>query len=259
MISSVFNVAFFEPLLNGLVFLINILPFHDVGFSIIILTIIVRFIIFPLNHRAIITQQKIKQLEPALQDIKEKFKKDSQEQAKKTMELYRQHGVNPFSGFITLLIQIPIIFALYKVFSAGVHFDPAHIYSFIQVPHEFNLNFLGLFDLTDKSYVLGFIVGATQFFQMQLAIPPIKKQNAGVKNSFKDDLARNMNIQMRYVMPVLIFFIVSRLSGGIAVYWTTMNTFAIIHEFIVRKKANKIIKKDNEDNGKTETNNKITD
>lgn len=261
MISSAFNAAFFEPLLNGLVFLINILPFHDVGFAIIILTIVVRFIIFPLNHRAIVTQQKIKQLEPVLQEIKDKYKKDNQEQAKKTMELYRQHGVNPFSSFITLLIQIPIIFALYKVFSAGAQFDPAHIYSFIQIPNEFNLNFLGLFDLTDKSYVLGFIVGATQFLQMQLAIPPIKKSDTGAKNSFKDDFARNMNIQMRYVMPILIFFIVSRLSAGIAVYWTTMNAFAIIHEFIVRKKADKIVQipQKNNGNGKAETNNKIAD
>lgn len=259
MISSAFNTAFFEPLLNGLVFLINILPFHDVGLAIIILTIIVRLIIFPLNHRAIITQQKIKQLEPALKDIKEKHKKDNQEQAKKTMELYRQHGVNPFSGFVTLLIQIPIIFALYKVFIAGVQFDPAHIYSFVQIPQFFNLNFLGLFDLTEKSYVLGFVTAATQFIQMRLAIPPIKKLDAGAKGSFKDDLARNMNIQMRYVMPVLIFFIVSRLSSGIAVYWTTMNAFAIIHEFIVRKKAGKIMEKNKENNGKTETNNKIAD
>jgi len=251
MLSTAFNTVFFEPLLNGLIFLINILPFHDVGLAIIVLTVAVRFIIFPLNHSAIVTQQKIKQLEPALKDIKEKYKKDNQEQAKKTMELYRSHGVNPFSGFVTLLVQIPIIIALYQVFTAGVQFDLNHVYSFIKIPEKLNLSFLGFFDLTQKSYLLAFITGLTQFIQMQLATPPIKKSDSAQK-SFKDDLARNMNIQMRYIMPVFVFFIVSRLSSGLSVYWTTMNVFAIIHESIVRKKAGGTAN----NNGKTETNNK---
>ncbi len=243
-LSSLFDTVFFEPLFNALVFLVGLVPFNDVGLAIIILTVVVRFIIFPLNHKAIIAQTKIKQLEPEIKDIKEKYKKDAQAQAQKTMELYRSHGVNPFSGFITLLIQIPLIIALYKVFSSGIGFNPEHLYSFVNIPETINAKFLGIFDLTKNNYILGFLTGLTQFIQMRLAIPPVKKIKSG-GSSFKDELARNMNIQMRYIMPVIVLFVASRFISAIAVYWTTMNIFAIIHEAIVRKKAKKIMEKNN--------------
>lgn len=248
MITSIFYTVFYEPLLNGLIWLINFMPSHDIGAAIISLTLIVRFIIFPFTHKSVITQIKIKRLEPEIKEIKEKFKKDNQEQAKKIMELYKSHGINPFSGFVTLIIQIPIIFALYKVFLGGINFDQSHIYSFINIPDFVSVKFLGLFDLTQKSYIWAAITGATQFFQLKLAIPPVKK--SAKPESFKEELVKNMSMQMKYVMPVFIFFVVSRFASAIAVYWTTMNIFAIVHETIVRNKAKKL-------DGKTNTNNKI--
>ena len=250
---DIYYTIIFEPLLNGLVFLVNIIPFHDVGLAVIVLTLIVRFITFPLNHKAIVTQTKIKQLEPEIKQLKEKFKKDSQEQAKKIMELYKVHGINPLSGFLTLIIQIPLIIALYSVFRAGINFDISHLYSFITVPENIHTIFLGLFDMTQRSYVLAFLTGASQFIQMRLAIPPIKKTTSS-KPSFKEDFARNMNIQMRYIMPIFIVFIVAQFTSAIALYWTTMNIFAIIHEAIVRKKAKKII---SQKDGKPNSNNQI--
>ena len=255
-IVNAFNTIFFEPLLNGLVFLIGIMPMHDVGLAVIAITIIVRLIIFPLNHSMIVNQVKIKQLEPEIKSIKDKFKKDSQEQAKKTMELYRSHGINPFSGFITILIQLPIIFALYKIFASGINFDPSNIYSFISIPADIETNFFNLFDVTEKSYVMALITGVTQFIQMRLAIPPIKK-TAPMGSSFKDDLARSMNVQMRYVMPIVIIFIASRFNAAIPLYWTTMNIFAIVHETIVRRKTKKMFK--NNGNSNSNSNNKIND
>jgi len=247
MISSIFNTVFYEPFLNGLIWLIGILPFHDVGLSVIILTLAIRFLIFPFTHRAAVTQNKIKQLEPDLRNIKEKFKGNSQEQAKKTMELYRQHGINPFFNIIALLIQIPIFFALYKIFTVGFNFDPGYLYSFIKVPENINFKFIGLFDMTKNSYLLAFLTGITQFIQMRLALPAVKKKLIA-KASFKDDFARSLSLQMRYIMPVFVFFIVSRLSSAIGLYWTTMNIFAIVHEAIVRKKAEKIYGTANKNN-----------
>jgi YidC/Oxa1 family membrane protein insertase len=183
----------------------------------------------------------MKQLEPELKEIKEKFKKDKQEQAKKIMELYKEHGINPLSGFITLLIQIPIIIALYKVFLSGVKFDSSHLYSFITPPDYVNIKFLGFFDMTQKSYILAGLAGLSQFVQMKLAMPIVKKIQ-GAARSFQDDFARSMSIQARYVMPLLIFFIALKFVSAIALYWTTMNIFAILHEALVRKKAEKILK-----------------
>ena len=236
--SYLYNLIFFEPLLNGLALLIKYLPFHDMGLAIIILTLAVRFIILPFTHKSTVTQIKMKRLEPELREIKNTHKNDSQAQAKKTMELYKQHGINPVAGILTLFIQIPIIFALYKVFLGGTTFDPAHLYYFVTAPDFVNAKFLGLIDVTQKSYIMPVLAALTQFYQMKLAIPPIKKQPG--ENSFKDNLARSMNVQMRYVMPFFIFFIGLKLSSGIALYWTTMNVFAIVHEAIVRKKAEKI-------------------
>lgn len=253
-IVSIYYTAFYEPLLNGLVFLTGVLPLHDIGFAVIILTIAVKFIIFPFQHRAIITQRKIRELEPDLKNIKEKFKKDNQEQAKKTMELYRAHGINPLSGFLILLIQIPIFIALYRIFMGGVSFDVSRLYSFITVPQNINISFLGLVDMTKTSYVIAALAGISQFFQMKLAIPPVKKANPK-ERSFKDDLARSMSVQARYIMPAFIFFIAMKFSSAMALYWTTMNVFAIIHEAIVIKKRKKITEK----NGKTIRDNKIID
>lgn len=235
--SYLYNLVFFEPLLNGLALLIKYLPLHDMGLAIVILTLAVRFIILPFTHKATVTQVKIKKLEPELREIKNTHKNDSQAQAKKTMELYKRHGINPVAGLLTLFIQIPIIFALYKVFLGGATFDPAHLYSFVVAPEFVSVKFLGLLDMTQKGYLMPFLAALTQFYQMKLAIPPIKKQDVG--STFKDNLARSMNVQMRYVMPFFIFFIGLKLSSGIALYWTTMNIFAIVHEAIVRKKAEK--------------------
>lgn len=250
MISNFFYTVFYEPLLNSLIWIIGIIPYHDVGFAIIILTLFVRAIVFPFNHRAIVTQRKIKQLEPKLKEIKEKFKKDNQEQAKKIMELYKGHGINPFSGFLTLLIQLPLIFALYKVFSSGINFDHARLYSFISVPDKININFLGIFDITQKSYIWAFLTAGSQFLQMRLAIPPVKNFQKAV-GTFKEDFAKNMSMQMRYVLPFFIFFVALRFSAAISVYWTTMNIFAIVHETIVKNKAEKYL-----ENGTAKTNNK---
>lgn len=99
MISNFFHLIFYQPLYNALVFLIGIVPFHDVGIAVIALTVIVRAILFPLTHRSIITQRKMRDLGPELKKIKERFKKDRQEEAKQTMILYKAHGISPFSGF----------------------------------------------------------------------------------------------------------------------------------------------------------------
>ena len=244
--SYLYNLVFFEPLLNGLALLIKYLPLHDLGLAIVFLTLAVRFVILPFTHKSTVTQIKMKKLEPEIKEIKNTHKNDSQAQAKKTMELYKKHGINPVAGLLTLFIQIPIIFALYKVFLGGVTFDPAHLYSFIVAPDFVNVKFLGLIDVTQKGYILPVLAALTQFYQMKLAIPPIKKQDLG--NTFKDNLAKSMNVQMRYVMPFFIFFIGLTLSSGIDLYWTTMNIFAIIHEAIVRRKAGKTYGEPNKKN-----------
>jgi len=242
MIGSIFHLIFYQPLYNALVFLVGIIPSHDVGIAVIILTIITRAIIFPLSHRAILTQRKMRNVEPEMKQIKEKFKKDKQEQTKQTMALYKAHGISPFSGFLMLLIQLPILIALYKLFSSGIKFSGGDLYSFISLPAEIQTVFLGLVDIFKSNYILAALAGITQFFQMYIAMPKIAKPDTS-SNSFQDQLSRSMAVQSRYIMPIFIFFIALRFSSGIALYWTAMNVFAIVHEAIVAYRAKKNPKK----------------
>lgn len=241
--SAFFNTYFYEPILNGLVYILNYVPFHDVGLAVIVLTIIVRIVIFPLNHHATVTQKKIKDLEPELKEVKEKYK-DSKDQSQKIMDLYKQHGINPLSLFsiFALFLQIPIFFAMYKAFAGGINFDQSLMYSFVHIPEIISKNFLGFIDVTQKgNYILAALAGVSQFIQINLAMPPVK-DTGPKKGGFKEELARSMGIQMRYFMPVLIFFIATRLPAAMSLYWLTMNVFSIAHEYYVRRKAQKMVK-----------------
>ena len=124
MISSVWHEIVYQPLYNILAFLIGVLPGHSVGLAIITLTVVVRLALFPLTGKSMKAQKVMKELEPELKRIREAHKNDKQLQAKKTMELYQEKGVTPFSGCLPLFIQIPIIIGLYIVFKDLKAIDP---------------------------------------------------------------------------------------------------------------------------------------
>lgn len=237
--SFIYNAIFYKPLLNGLALLINVLPGHSIGLAVIILTLVVRFIIFPFSHKSTKSQEKMKELEPELKKIKEQYKDDKQEQAKKTMELYKVHGINPLTSFVVLLVQLPFIWALYQVFLGGVTFDPTKLYSFVDAPQTISLSFLWLTDITKSNLFLGFLSGVSQFFLTQVSMPSVKKDKTKPAGElgFGQELAKSMNFQFKYLMPLFVFWISTKLSGAVALYWTTSNIFAILHAISVKKKA----------------------
>lgn len=234
MFSSLYNTAFYQPLYNGLIFLIDIVPWIDAGVAVIVFTIIVKLILFPFSRKAVLTQQKIKKYDSELKDIKEKYK-NRQEQAQQTLNFYKEKGINPFSSFFLILVQLPIIFALYKIFlSSGLPGIKEDIlYSFVAAPQNVNMVFLGLVDITLKSRVLAILVGITSFAQMRISMPKLDLKEKS--SSFKQDLARSMSIQMRYVFPLIALFISYSLSGAIALYWLTSNLFTIGQELFLKR------------------------
>ncbi|HEY4499137.1 MAG TPA: YidC/Oxa1 family membrane protein insertase [Candidatus Paceibacterota bacterium] len=231
-----FTTVFSQPLYNGLVFLITLMPAADAGIAIIIFTILVRLVLYPLSKGSILTQMKLKSVEGEIALIKETIK-DKTAQAAKIMGFYKEKGLNPLSGFVLILVQIPIIFALYHIFlKSGLPIvDTSLLYSFITAPQSINMHFLGLLDISEKSYLLAFICAVSQYFQARLALPPAKPRQSNQTESFKDNLARSMNMQMRYFFPIVVFFIVYSLSGTIALYWITTNVFSIAQEWYVRR------------------------
>ncbi len=232
-----FTTIFYEPIYNALVFLVDTIPGGDIGLAVILLTIIIKLILLPLHRKAIVSQIKLKQLEPKINEIKEKYT-DKQEQAAKTFELYKQEKINPLSGCLPILIQLPIIFALYKVFLNGFDFSSGeHLYSFISSPESVNINFLGVFDLSVRNLFLAVLAGITQFFQIDLAV----KRNPQTKNdgSMQANISNMMSKQMRFIMPVFVGFISYQISGAIALYWSVNNIFTTIQEVVINKKMEK--------------------
>ena len=113
MIGAAFSATVYNPIYNGLVYFVGVLPTHDVGIAVIIVTIIVRIVLYPLSRSAIKTQMKMKEVAPELEELKKKLKDKPEEQSKAIFALYRERGVKPFSGFLLILIQLPILLGLY--------------------------------------------------------------------------------------------------------------------------------------------------
>ena len=225
-----FNAVFYKPILNALIFLTAALPGHDLGLAVILLTVIIRALMFPMTHKMLKTQHAMKIIEPEVKKIYAD-KKNKEDQAKALMELYKKHGINPLSGFFILLIQLPILFAMYQVFLYGLPFPAGDVYPFLKIPENINTMFLGFISLTSANIGLSALAALSQFWQAKLAIPPKTTPPA------KGDMAQAMQWQMLYVFPFIIFILGFKLPAAVSLYWTAMNVFAIVHEARVRKKA----------------------
>ena len=129
MISLLWHEVFYQPIYNLLIFFAGVFPRPDIGLAVVIVTIIVRLIIYPLSKKAIYTQIAIKKIQPEINKLKETTK-DKTEQSKKTLEIYKKNKVNPFSSFLVILIQIPIILALFRVFSHDLTVSSEILYKF---------------------------------------------------------------------------------------------------------------------------------
>lgn len=236
----IFNL-FYYPLYNTLVFLTAVVPGNDIGIAVILLTILVKIIILPLSHKASQTQRKLKEIEPHIKRIKEQYKDKQEEQALKTMALYKEHGINPFASILLLFIQLPMFIALYYIFKDKLDLTSAVIYSFTMIPATVNTVFLGLVDLSGSNIVLAVLVGITQYFQTVLSVPEMPKSEA--KNaSFADDFAKSMSWQMKYFLPVFISFVAFKLSAAVSLFWVTSNLFSIGHELLIKRKAELAVK-----------------
>ena len=238
MISNIFNELFFNPIYNSLVFLIGNFSWIDMGMAVIIITIVIKSMLLPLTKKSIKIQIKTKQLEPELKKIKEEYKDNKEEQAKQIMDLYKRNNLNPLSGFLVLLIQLPVIFALYFVFLKGGFPDinTEILYSFIKIPEQVNMHFLGLISMIDKNIFLALLAGISQYIQVQLMLPKLEAKSKNHKKTFQDDLTRSMNTQMKFIMPIIVFFISYSLPAAIALYWITSNMFMIFQEIFVKRR-----------------------
>ncbi|MFH1392939.1 MAG: YidC/Oxa1 family membrane protein insertase [Patescibacteria group bacterium] len=232
MISYLFNTFFYQPLFNGLIFLYNIVPGHDFGVSIIILTILIRLIIWPLTNKGIKNQKVLNKIQPQIEEIKKRFKENKEGRAKALMALYTDNKISPFAGFLPIIIQIPIIIALWRVFLNSANLDMGSLYSFISAPASIQLVFLGLVDLSQRSVVLAIISGVLQYFQTKMIMPSFAKASGGAPPSKSSDFGQIMSKQMLYLGPVLSIVIFWSLPAALPLYWIVVSLLTMLQQYL---------------------------
>ncbi len=240
MFSYIWHTFFFDPIYNALVFFIDVMPGGDVGLAIIATVVVVKLVLLPISIKAVQTQKAMRDIDPKLRAIKEQYKDNREEQAKAMMSIYKEAKINPFASIFVLFLQIPIVIALYySVYSGGgvplPNINIELLYSFIKAPVELTMNFLGIVDITGRSIVLAALAGITQYIQVKLVMPKPPERDPEAKPNMKDEVMRNMHVQMRFVMPVLVAVIAYTISAAIALYFLVSNIVTIAQEIYVRK------------------------
>ncbi|MCL5795249.1 MAG: YidC/Oxa1 family membrane protein insertase [Patescibacteria group bacterium] len=233
---SFIKTILYQPLLNLLIFIVWLIPGHNVGIAIIVLTLLIRLILLPSSNKATEAQKKIQEIQPELDKIKEKYKNDQQAQAKATMEFYQVNKINPLSSCLPLLIQFPILIVLYYVFRYGLdtsHFDL--LYSFVPRPEFMNTNFFGI-NITQPNIYLAILTGLAQFWQSKQLMP---KKSTVTTSDKSGQFQKILTSQMTYIMPLFTVFIAMALPAALSLYWTVTSLFSVAQQYYVLKRPSK--------------------
>lgn len=235
-----FDTLFTEPILNGIVLIYKLVPGTDFAIAIVLLTIIVRTLLIPVAKKGIVSQQALQKIQPDIEAIRKKYKEDPQQMTKKTMAMYKEKDIHPLSGFMPLLIQIPVVFGLFR--AIGLLFPRGgemmneellreSLYTFVTYPEIFStVGFGGLLpDLAASSIVLAVLAGIAQFIQSKLTFPKKEKSSKGKEKNMQSA----MQTQMMYIFPFITVAIAASLPSALALYWFTATVFAAAQHYLL--------------------------
>ena len=232
-----FHTFFYEPIYNLLVVVLTFVPLHDIGTAIVVVTLIVKFFLLPLNLSALRTQYLMKRLEGEMNKIKELKKTKPQEASKMMIEMYRREKVNPFASLFTVILQIPIFFALYFVFSKGLYSDPNSLYSFVHFPEKLHTLAFGIFDVTHtKNIFIAILVGLSSYTLARRQTVGMVTEKKSHEESFQDQFMKSMKIQLLYVLPVIIGVSSFALPSALGLYWFTTNIIGYLQDVYMKNK-----------------------
>jgi len=243
---NLFNLILFEPFFNAVIFIYKYIG--DLGLAIIILTIIIRIILYLPSRSSIKSQKSLQDIQPKLQELQKKYKDNKEELGRQMIKLYKENKVNPLSSCLPLLIQLPILIALYKAFIAVAKTDPTtHILLADQLQHLYaplrniystiavNPSFLGILDLSvNHNIILAILAAGFQFWQskMLMAKKPVIKD----KGSRDEGMASAMSKQMTYVFPLVTGYIAYQFPSGLAIYWILTTLLTIAQQYYLFRK-----------------------
>jgi YidC/Oxa1 family membrane protein insertase len=240
---ALFTTLVIQPILNVLVWLYNTVPGNDFGIAIILLTVIVKVVLYPFTMAQIKQQRALQLIQPKVDEIRQRLKDDKEAQAKELMELYKRDKVNPAASCLPLVIQLPIFIGLYRALRDGLSSQGLNLlYPFVANPGTLNTMLFGVVDLSKPNIVLAVLAGAVQFWQswqmMRKPSPttPPPAEVATSEGAQDETMASAMNKQMMYVMPIVTIFIGISLPGGLTLYWLTMSLLTVAQQAFFLKK-----------------------
>jgi len=229
-----FFTILYQPFYNLLIFIAWLIPGHSVGWAIIALTVIIRLALLPSSVKTAYFQVKNMELQPKVNKIKAEIK-DSVEQNKAIMELYKQEGHSPFGSCLPTLIQLPILIVLFSVFKSGLNLTGyKDLYGFTMRPETVNTMFAG-FDITQPDpWVLPIVAGVLQMFLSLMTMP--KKDKNEVKSTEPDPMAM-MSKQMIFFAPLITVFFGRTMPAALVIYWIVTTIFSIGQQYYVNNKV----------------------
>lgn len=259
-----FNAVFINPIINMLLVVYQALSFlhlpYALGFSIIGLTIVIRFILYPFTTAQLKASLKMQKIAPHLTKLKEQYKGNSARIQQETLRLYKEHGVNPAAGCLPVIIQMPIIWALYSVLQHVVNIKSSAVvaeinkivyFDFLKIDKAWDPSFFGLplggmpstlLSSMPLILLVPILTGVLQFILSKMMIPAKtgvavieksieKKGNIDKKDA--SDFASAFQTQAMFIFPVMIGFFSFSFPIGLSLYWNTFTLFGIIQQYKV--------------------------
>lgn len=239
---NIFNIAIYEPILNGLLYVQKILPTHDMGLAIIVITLLIKGILYIPSLAAIRSSRQLQTLQPKLKALQAQYKNDREGLAREQMKLYKDSKVNPLSSCLPVLIQLPILIGLYQVFFNGLKINDAgllvpeqlnHVYHWLREYYAttpLNTLFLNFLDITKShNVVLAILAGGTQFWQSKMLAAPKEPKTPEARD---EALTSTMNRQMMYIFPVVTLLFTYNLPAALGLYWVASTVFTIAQQYI---------------------------
>lgn len=214
------------------------LPGRDFGISVLALTVLVRLLLYPVSKMAIASQKTLSDLEPKRKEIQERWKDDKERQAREILALYKQYKVNPFASVVPLLIQLPILIALFRLLGRGMEsIDLNGLYSFVPRPEQLDFQFLDIINLAEPHLFFAILAGVAQFVQTKMLTPRGSQAFSKQKKGQESDFTNIMQKQMLYFFPVLTVFILLRLPSALALYWIATTVLTIFQQYFMLRKS----------------------
>lgn len=235
-----FQAVFYQPIFNLLIFLYTTIPGRDLGLAIILLTLIIKGLLWPLSNGALRSQKALSDLQPKLDALKKEYpgKEKQEELAKAMMALYSKEKVSPFSSCLPVLIQLPVFIALYHALSQGLKSSGFEaLYPFVTNPGTITPSLFGFIDLAKPNIALALLAGVSQYFQAKMMVT--RQQPRKTPGAQDEDMLATMNKQMLYMMPALTVILGWKLPGGLALYWLMTNVLTVVQQRVYFKNADK--------------------